>query len=167
MVQRKKKLTRLLYNRNRQNNMAKLHLSYFSTLTLLMGIALLMIILCYAPVYGVGMPSAIRKILVYGCLGVGIFLLLSEIGYYFSQARGGIVDSMVQQEKVPQGICNIHDNTGSHLHRVCLVYKSYQSATPHFHHMDRNSIPRVLPRKYLLERNNKRNCWTVQAPYSI
>lgn len=52
-----------------------------------MGIAVLMIILCHAPAYGVEMPSIIKKTLVYGNLGVDIFLFLSGIGCYYSLAK--------------------------------------------------------------------------------
>ncbi len=51
--------------------------------TQLMGIATLMIIICHT--YNtVELPHIIRKIFVYGNLGVDIFLLLSGIGCYYS-----------------------------------------------------------------------------------
>ena len=52
--------------------------------TQLMGIAAIMIIICHAPQYGVLMPPVMKKICVYGNLGVDIFLFLSGVGCYYS-----------------------------------------------------------------------------------
>lgn len=69
-------------------NITAFNLSYFSKYrTQLMGIAAVMIILCHANSYGVELPTIIRKLLIYGNLGVDIFLFLSGIGCYYSLAK--------------------------------------------------------------------------------
>lgn len=52
--------------------------------TPLMGIAAIMIIVCHTAQYGVVMPVFLRKLVIYGNLGVDIFLFLSGIGCYYS-----------------------------------------------------------------------------------
>lgn len=55
--------------------------------TQLMGIAAIMIVLCHTAQYGVKMPGLLRKFVIYGNLGVDIFLLLSGIGCYYSLSK--------------------------------------------------------------------------------
>lgn len=57
--------------------------------TQLMGIAAIMIIICHAVSYGVVLPSILKKITLYGNLGVDIFLFLSGLGCYYSLSNGG------------------------------------------------------------------------------
>ena len=57
--------------------------------TILMGFAVIMIIMCHAPQYGVAMPEVVSSILSRGGLGVDIFLFLSGLGCWFSLSKGG------------------------------------------------------------------------------
>lgn len=52
-----------------------------------MGLAAIMIILCHIPKYGVEVNSILRIILIYGNVGVDIFLLLSGLGCSFSLSK--------------------------------------------------------------------------------
>lgn len=52
-----------------------------------MGLAAIMIILCHIPKYGVEVNSILRLILIYGNIGVDIFLLLSGLGCSFSLSK--------------------------------------------------------------------------------
>ena len=52
--------------------------------TTLMGIAAIFIILCHIPQYGVEVHHTLRSILIYGNIGVDIFLFLSGLGCYYS-----------------------------------------------------------------------------------
>lgn len=52
--------------------------------TELMGFAAVMILLCHSVVAEVEMPSFIKKIMIYGNLGVDLFLLLSGFGMFYS-----------------------------------------------------------------------------------
>ena len=52
--------------------------------TELMGIAAIMILICHASVYGVSLPTNIKKIFTLGNLGVEVFFLLSGIGISYS-----------------------------------------------------------------------------------
>lgn len=61
------------------------HLSKYKTH--LMGVAALMIILCHAPAYGVEIQGILRKLLVYGNIGVDVFLFLSGMGCWFSLTK--------------------------------------------------------------------------------
>lgn len=53
----------------------------------LMGVAALLIILCHAPQYGVDISGIPRKLLVFGNIGVDIFLFLSGMGCWFSLTK--------------------------------------------------------------------------------
>lgn len=53
----------------------------------LMGLAAIMVFICHASVYGVVMPALIEKLVLYGNLGVDIFLFLSGVGCYYSLAK--------------------------------------------------------------------------------
>ena len=55
--------------------------------TQLMGCATIMILLCHANGYGVVLPSFLRNLLVYGNLGVDIFLFLSGFGCFYSLSK--------------------------------------------------------------------------------
>lgn len=55
--------------------------------TQLMGVAALMIILCHAPAYGVNIQGIPRKLLVFGNIGVDMFLFLSGMGCWFSLTK--------------------------------------------------------------------------------
>lgn len=55
--------------------------------TQLMGCATVMILLCHANGYGVVLPSSLRGLLIYGNLGVDIFLFLSGFGCYYSLSK--------------------------------------------------------------------------------
>lgn len=55
--------------------------------TQLMGCATIMILLCHANGYGVVLPSFLRNLLVYGNLGVDIFLFLSGFGCFYSLGK--------------------------------------------------------------------------------
>ncbi len=52
-----------------------------------MGVAALMIILCHAPAYGVDIQGIPRKLLVFGNIGVDVFLFLSGMGCWFSLTK--------------------------------------------------------------------------------
>lgn len=55
--------------------------------TQLMGVAALLIILCHAPQYCVDIQGIPRKLLVFGNVGVDIFLFLSGMGCWFSLTK--------------------------------------------------------------------------------
>lgn len=55
--------------------------------TQLMGVAALLIILCHAPQYGVDIQGVSRKLLVFGNIGVDVFLFLSGMGCWFSLTK--------------------------------------------------------------------------------
>lgn len=55
--------------------------------TTLMGIAAIFIILCHIPQYGVEVHHTLRSILIYGNIGVDIFLFLSGLGCYYSLSK--------------------------------------------------------------------------------
>lgn len=52
-----------------------------------MGVAALLIILCHAPQYGVDIQGVSRKLLVFGNIGVDVFLFLSGMGCWFSLTK--------------------------------------------------------------------------------
>lgn len=55
--------------------------------TQLMGCATIMILLCHANGYGVVLPPFLRNLLIYGNLGVDIFLFLSGFGCFYSLSK--------------------------------------------------------------------------------
>ena len=55
--------------------------------TQLMGMAALIIILCHAPQYGVNIHGILRRLFVFGNIGVDIFLFLSGMGCWFSLTK--------------------------------------------------------------------------------
>lgn len=52
-----------------------------------MGVAAIMVILCHIPKYGVEVNGILRLILIYGNIGVDIFLFLSGLGCFFSLSK--------------------------------------------------------------------------------
>lgn len=57
----------------------------------LMGLAAIMIILCHIPQYGVKIPNIFSKILIYGNIGVDIFLFLSGLGCSYSLSKNPLL----------------------------------------------------------------------------
>lgn len=121
-----------------------------------MGLAAIMVFICHASVYGVEMPAIIEKFVVYGNLGVDIFLFLSGVGCYYSLVKKPDLKTWYKRRFwrifVPYSIIQIPYCLlliGSGQFNICRFIYSYSTISYWTHHEGAWYVALLVP-LYLL-----------------